>query len=89
MDPKNTKSKLHGINSMIQNIKVSREDLRKIRNEHLCQELENAKIQTKKTGRIATDIHPTKGDVVLIRDEDKSEYDKYGVIAVIPSPQTI
>ena len=53
-----TKSKLHGINNMIHNINLHREEMIKIRNDHLAQELSTAKHQTKKEGRIARTIEP-------------------------------
>ena len=84
-----TKSKLHGINNMIHNINLHREEMIKIRNDHLAQELSTAKVQSKKEGRIVQDIKPRVGDLVLIRNEDKMDYDKYGVIHAILSPQTL
>ena len=84
-----TKSKLQSINQMIQNIKIYREEITKVRNDHLGQELEKASIQRKKLGRTTADIKPTIGDIGLIRNEDKADYDKYGVIQEIVSPQTL
>ena len=45
-----TRSKLHGINNMIHNINLHREEMIRIRNDHLAQELITAKHQTKKEG---------------------------------------
>ena len=84
-----TRSKLHGINNMIHNINLQWEEMIKIRNDHLAQELSTAKHQTKKEGRIARTIEPQIGDLVLVRNEEKLGYDKYGIIQAILSPQTL
>ena len=75
--PPRTKSKLQSINQMIQNIKIYREEMTRVRNDHLGQELEKAKIQRKKIGRTAADIKPKVGDIVLIRNEIDIRRDPY------------
>ena len=57
--------------------------MEKIRNEHLIHELEEATMKTKKQERISGEIKPEVGDLVLM------DYDKYGVITSIPTPQTL
>jgi hypothetical protein len=84
-----TKSKLRSINDMVSNLKIHKKEMEKIRDEHLIHELENAKLKTKKQGRITGDIKPEVGDLVLIRNEGKTDYDRYGVIDSILTPQTI
>ena len=63
--------------------------MERIRNDHLIMELEEAQIKTKKIGRITGDIHPTVGDLVLIRNDGKQDYDRYGIVEQIISPQTL
>jgi hypothetical protein len=84
-----TKSKLRSINDMVSNLKVHKKEMEKIRDEHLIHELESAKLKTKKQGRITGEIKPEVGDLVLIRNEGKTDYDRYGVIDSILTPQTI
>ena len=74
---------------MVSNLRVHKEEMEKIRNEHLIHELEEATMKTKKQGRISGEIKPQIGDLVLIRSEKKTDYDKYGVITSIPTPQTL
>ena len=84
-----TKSKLRSINDMVSNLKIHKRELEKIRDEHLIHELENVKLKTKKQGRITGDIKPEVGDLVLIRNDGKTDYDRYGVIDSILTPQTL
>ena len=81
------KSKLLSINDMVSNL--HKEEMEKVRNVHLIYELEEAIMKTKKQGRISGKIKPEIGDLVPIRSEKKTDYDKYGVITSIPTPQTI
>ena len=74
---------------MVSNLRVHKEETEKIRNEHLIHELEEATMKTKKQGRISGEIKPEVGDLVLIRSEKKTDYDKYRVITSIPTPQTL
>ena len=75
---------------MIANLRLHQDEIRKIRNDQLIYELEEANKAVKKTGNVTGGIHPTIGDLVLIRSETKSgDYDKYGVIQEILSPQTL
>ena len=83
------KSKLRSINDMVSNLRIHKEEMEKIRNEHLIYELEEAAMKIKKEGRIQGEIKPSIGDLVLIRSEKKTDYDKYGVITNIPTPQTL
>ena len=84
-----TKSKLKSVNDMISNLRIHKKEMEQIRNEHLIHELEEAQTKTKKIGRITGNIHPTEGDLVLIRNDGKQDYDRYGVVEKILSPQTI
>ena len=84
-----TKSKLKGINDMIGNLRIHKKEMERIRDEHLIHELEEAQTKTKKIGRITGNIHPTEGDLVLIRNDGKQDYDRYGIVEKILSPQTI
>ena len=84
-----TKSKLKGINDMIGNLRIHKKEMERIRDEHLIHELEEAQTKTKKIGRITGNIQPTVGDLVLIRNDGKQDYDRYGVVEKILSPQTI
>ena len=63
--------------------------MEKIRDAHLIYELEEAAMKIKKEGRISGEIKPVIGDLVFIRSEKKTDYDKYGVITNIPTPQTL
>ena len=84
-----TKSKLRSINDMVSNLKIHKKEMEKIQDEHLIHELESAKLKTKKQGRITGDIKPEVGDLVLIRNDGKTDYDRYGVIDSILTPQTL
>jgi hypothetical protein len=84
-----TKSRLKSINDMISNLRIHKKEMEQIRNEHLIMELEEAQIKTKKIGRITGNIHPTEGDLVLIRNDGKQDYDRYGIVEQIISPQTL
>ena len=55
----------------------------------ISRSVEEAQTKTKKIGRITGNIHPTEGDLVLIRNDGKQDYDRYGVVEKILSPQTI
>ena len=74
---------------MVSNLTVHKEEMEKIRNKHLIYELEEAAMKIKKEGRIQGEIKLSIGDLVLIRSEKNTDYDKYGVITNIPTPQTL
>ena len=84
-----TKTRLRSINNMVANLRIHKTEMKRIRNEHLIHELEEAKVKTKKQGKITGNIKPEIGDLVLIRNDGKTEYDRYGVIEALPSPQTL
>jgi hypothetical protein len=84
-----TKSKLRGINDMIVNLRVHKKEMERIKDEHLIHELEEAQTKSKKIGRITGNIEPAVGDLVLIRNDGKQYYDRYGVVEKILFPQTI
>ena len=74
---------------MISNLKIHKREMEEIRDEHLIHELEDANFRTKKQGRIVGNIKPEVGDLVLIRNDGKTDYDRYGVIDSILTPQTV
>ena len=74
---------------MVYNLRVHKEEMEKIRDAHLIYELEEAAMKIKKEGRISGEIKPVIRDLVFIRSEKKTDYDKYGVITSIPTPQTL
>ena len=49
---------------MVSNLRVLKEEMEKIKNEHLIHELEEATMKTKKQGRILGEIKPQIGDLV-------------------------
>ena len=84
-----TKSKLRSINDMISNLRIHKKEMEEIRDQHLIHELEDANCKTKKQGRIVGNLKPEVGDLVLIRNDGKTDYDRYGVIDSILKPQTV
>ena len=69
--------------------RTHKEEMEKIRYQHLIHEREEAMMNTKKQGRISGEIKPQIGDLVLIRSEKKKNYDKNRIMEDIPSSQTL
>ena len=77
------------VNMMMQRLKRHADMIKEIRKRTLEAEIEKFKMQNKKDGRLTIDVKPTVGDIVLIKDEEKYGYSKFGVVSGIPSEQTL
>ena len=77
------------LNFTVFSISIHKREMEEIKDEHLIHELEDANFRTKKQGRIVGNIKPEVGDLVLIRNDGKTDYDRYGVIDSILTPQTV
>ena len=85
----NTASKLGTINLMMKHLKGRADAIKELRQRALEADVEKFKRQIKKEGRIKATVKPTIGDIVLVKDDDKFGYSKFGIITGIPTPQTL
>ena len=84
-----TASRLATVNMMMQRLKRHADMIKDIRRKTLEAEIEKFRAQNKKEGRLAIDVKPSIGDIVLVRDDEKYGYSKFGVVTAIPSQQTL
>ena len=74
---------------MMKQLKGQADTVKEIRQRALEADVEKFKRQNKKEGRIKAIVKPTVGDIVLVKEDEKFGYSKFGVVTEIPSQQTL